>query len=123
MDILLYRAVPPPDLDAREVIFRLKLRGRPIEELDYRVLAEKSPFFSGADIEHVVELAADQVLEEIMRTGDQDMRISQRTLLEVLSAERPSILGWLKTIKDYVRYANQTGFYNEVEEYLHQNKL
>ncbi|MDR3295436.1 MAG: ATP-binding protein [Clostridiales Family XIII bacterium] len=115
--------VPPPDQEAREAIFRLKLADRPAEPLDYGALAKKSPFFSGADIEHVVELAAERVLEEILRTGRQELKISQRVLMETLSAERPSTLGWLKTIGDYVRYANQTGFYNEVETYLRENKL
>lgn len=116
--------VPPPDRAAREVIFRLKMAGRPAEEnLDFRLLAEKSRFFSGADIEHVVELAAERVLEEILRTGREDMLISRSVMLEILSAEKPSTLGWLKTIGDYVKYANRTGLYNDVEEYLREHKL
>jgi SpoVK/Ycf46/Vps4 family AAA+-type ATPase len=115
--------VPPPDNNAREVIFRLKLTGRPVDRIDLRALAEKSPFFSGADIEHAVELAAEHVLEEILRTGDQNLLITQHILVEILSNEKPSTLGWMKTVKDFVKYANQTGFYNEVENYLKTNKL
>ncbi|MDR1245631.1 MAG: ATP-binding protein [Clostridiales Family XIII bacterium] len=115
--------VPPPDVAAREVIFRLKLAGRPIEDIDYHALAKKSPMFSGADIEQVVEMAAETVLEEILSTGDEGLKISQRALLAALAAEKPSTLGWMKTISDYVRYANQTGFYNDVDEYMRENKL
>ncbi|MDR1573065.1 MAG: ATP-binding protein [Clostridiales Family XIII bacterium] len=114
--------VPPPDMAAREAIFRLKLAGRPVETLDCHELAKKSPMFSGADIEQVVELAAERVLDEILRTGDEGLKISRRVLLDVLASEKPSTIGWMKTISDYIRYANQTGFYNDVEEYLRENK-
>jgi hypothetical protein len=40
-----------------------------------------------------------------------------------LSKQKPSTLGWLKTVSDYIKYANQTGFYNDVADYLHENKL
>ena len=115
--------VPPPDCDAREVIFRLKLEGRPLGRIDYRALAEKSPFFSGADIEHVVELAVEKVLEEVLRTGNRELLITQDTLVKTLSKEKPSTLSWLKTIGDYVRYANHTGYFNDVENYLRDNSI
>lgn len=115
--------VPPPDIEAREVIFRLKTEGRPIERLDYRQLAEASPFFSGADIEHIVELAAERVLDEILSTGDEHLLITQRILMETLASEKPSTMSWLKTISDYVKYANQAGAYNDVEAYLSEHKL
>jgi len=115
--------VPPPDSGAREVIFKLKTEGRPIESLDYRQLAEASPFFSGADIEHIVELAAENVLDEVFSTGDESLLITQQILMETIASEKPSTMSWLKTIGDYVKYANQAGIYNEVEAYLSEHKL
>jgi len=115
--------VPPPDMLAREKIFRLKLDGRPIaEDIDYNILAAKSEFFSGADIENVVELAAEKVLEEVIRTGNQNLRITMTILIEMVSNAKPSTLGWLKTIATYVKYANQTGYFNDVEDYLQSHK-
>ncbi|MDR0287856.1 MAG: ATP-binding protein, partial [Clostridiales bacterium] len=115
--------VPPPDKAAREVIFRLKLIGRPIEELNYGTLADKSQFFSGADIENVVALSAERILEKVLKTGNENLKISQRDLLETLSSVKPSTLGWLKTVGDFVKYSNQTGFYNDVDKYLRKNKI
>ena len=115
--------VYPPDIEAREEIFRLKLFGRPVDVIDYGALAARSEFFSGADIEYVAETAAENVLEEIVRTGNQNLRITMKILLEILSGSKPSTLGWLKTISTYVKYANQTGYYNDVEDYLRAKKI
>jgi len=115
--------VYPPDIEAREEIFKLKLSGRPIDTIDYSILAMNSEFFSGADIEYAVEIAAEKVLEEIVRTGNHNLKITMKILLEVMSGSKPSTLGWLKTVSTYVKYANQTGYYNDVEDYLKANKM
>ncbi|WP_339225862.1 hypothetical protein NYE80_15595 [Paenibacillus sp. FSL H7-0357] len=36
----------------------------------------------------------------------------------VLQEVRPSTMEWLRTAKNYVKYSNQSGIYNDVEEYL-----
>ncbi|CAH8703453.1 hypothetical protein P4K96_24310 [Bacillus cereus] len=36
----------------------------------------------------------------------------------LLETARPSTLEWLRKAKNYVKYANQTGAYNDVEDYL-----
>ncbi len=50
--------VPPPDLAARRDIFRIHLKGVPVEgPIDYDLLAEKSAGYSGADIASLVDEA------------------------------------------------------------------
>ncbi len=50
--------VPPPDRAARADIFRIHLRGVPIDgEIDYALLAERSAGLSGADIGSVIDEA------------------------------------------------------------------
>ena len=61
--------VMPPDVHARKEIFVLKLQGRPIEDIDYMELPKRTELYSGADIENVVELAAEDVIDSIMKTG------------------------------------------------------
>lgn len=109
--------VAPPDKKAREQIFKLKLAGRYAEEIDVAMLAAQTEFFSGADIENVIELATENVLAEILITGD-ERPIMTDDLLHVLEGLRPSTLEWLRTAKNYVKYANQSGLYNDVEKYL-----
>jgi hypothetical protein len=48
-----------------------------------------------------------------------------KDLLAAIRDTRPSTLEWLKSIKNYVKYANQSGLYDDVEKFLsrHKNKL
>lgn len=109
--------VGPPDEEAREEIFRLKLEGRYTDRIDTRLLASKTEFFSGADIENLCERAAESVLGEILETGV-ERPITMADFEVLLQEVRPSTLEWLRTAKNYVKYANQSGIYNDVEEYL-----
>lgn len=112
--------VSPPDLEAREVIFRLKMEDRPADVIDYAVLASQSELYSGADIENVVDTATEYVLDEIMRTGV-ERPIQMKDLKEAIGRTKPSTLEWLRTVRNYVKYANQSGLYNDVESYLSQH--
>lgn len=109
--------VAPPDEEAREHMFRLKLEGRYIENIDTVRLASRTEFFSGADIEHLCESAAERVLGEILESG-QERPIRMSDFEALLETARPSTLEWLRKAKNYVKYANQTGAYNDVEDYL-----
>lgn len=114
--------VPPPDLLARMEIFRLKLMDKPIEDIDYKALALKTELYSGADIENVVESATEYVIDEIMKT-DYERPIRMSDLHKAIENTKPSTIEWMKTIKNYVKYANQGGTYNDVEEFLKKYKL
>ncbi|MCL2884137.1 MAG: ATP-binding protein, partial [Oscillospiraceae bacterium] len=114
--------VPPPDAKARETIFKLKLMGRPIGPMNYNAFASMTQLHSGADIENIVETAAENVLEEIMKTGNRERRIESVDVENVISATRPSTIEWLRTVANYTKYANQSGFYDEVEQYMRENK-
>lgn len=109
--------VAPPDEEARASIYRLKLQERLTEGVNYGALAKRSEFFSGADIEHVCERAAEKVLEDILDTGV-ERPIRMADVEDALGSMTASTLEWLRTAKNYVRYANQSGVYNDIEDYL-----
>lgn len=109
--------VAPPDEEAREQMFRLKLAERYTQDIDIPSLAARTEFFSGADIENLCERAAEHVLEEILDTQvERPIRMSD--VETVLQEVRPSTMEWLRTAKNFVKYSNQSGIYNDVEEYL-----
>ncbi|MEK4521526.1 ATP-binding protein [Psychrobacillus sp. FSL W7-1457] len=112
--------VAPPDEEARKQIFQLKLSDRYAEKIDVALLAQKTEFFSGADIENVIEIASENVLSEILTTGN-ERPLSTDDMLEALSNQQPSTLDWLRTAKNYVRYSNQGGLYNDIEKYLQKH--
>lgn len=109
--------VPPPDVAAREQILGLHLRGTPVEGLDTRATAKKTPLFSGADLRALVERAVDQVIDEALDSGG-DPPLTQRHIDAALQAFRPSTLEWLATARNYVDFANQGGRYDEVSRFL-----
>lgn len=109
--------VPPPDAGARAEILRLHLRGRPVDGIDLKATARKTPLFSGADLRAVVERAVDRVIDEALDSGG-DPPLTQRHIDAALHGFRPSTLEWLATARNYVEFANQGGRYDEVSRFL-----
>ncbi|WP_010493103.1 ATP-binding protein [Paenibacillus elgii] len=112
--------VEPPDVEAREHIFALQMHERYAEKLDTAKLAKATEFFSGADIANVCERAVERVLMEILETGV-ERPVRMRDMEEALAEVQPSTLDWLRTAKNYVKYANQGGMYNDIERYLRKH--
>lgn len=113
--------VSPPDDEARATIFQIKLQDRPMEQIDYALLAKETDLYSGADIENVIELATEEVINEIMRTGV-ERPLTMKDLKNAIHSTQPSTIDWLRTVKNYVKYANQGGLYNDVELFLSRYK-
>lgn len=112
--------VPPPDKGARRAILELKLSGKPVENgIFLDILAEKTEFYSGADLENVVEVATERVLIEIIEGGP-ERQITMDDLLEAIKITKPTTIEWLNTIKNYIKYANQGGLYSDAADYVMQ---
>lgn len=114
--------VQPPDKEARKIIFNLKLEGKPVEYIDLDVLSQATELYSGADIENVVDIAAEKVIEEIMN-GGVERKITQKDLMLAIKQTKPSTIEWLKTVKNYITYSNESGFYDDVKKYISTVKI
>ncbi|BBP44529.1 ATP-binding protein [Thiosulfativibrio zosterae] len=112
--------VPPPDEVGREQILQGLLKDLPMDKIDYPALAQASINFSGADIKGWVDQVSEQILEEILETG-QERNITQTDMHQALKNRKPSTLEWLESAKNVVEYANQSGVYDELANYLEQN--
>src|SRR5207253_11080698 len=78
--------VLPPDAGAREAILRFHLRDRPLGDVDVAVVAARTDLYSGADLAHVCETAAEFALEDSIETGQVrpiDTRDLDRALDEI----------------------------------------
>ncbi len=109
--------ISPPDLDARSDIFKLQLKDLPIETIDYELLAKSSVHFSGADIKGVVDKVGESVIEEILESG-KERNITQEDINKIIKETKPTTLEWQEMAKNVVEYANQSGLYDELKEYL-----
>ncbi|MDP2316470.1 MAG: ATP-binding protein [Pseudomonadota bacterium] len=113
--------VPPPDRAAREAILRIHLKDRPCTaDVDVGALAAKTSGWSGADLENVVETAADIAIAASLG-AEQEVPICQRHLTDALAELRPTTSEWLATARNYARYANEAGQYDEVLAFLDKN--
>jgi transitional endoplasmic reticulum ATPase len=109
--------VSPPDVMAREEILRVLLRAKPVEEIDYPSIVRKTEKFSGADLKAVVDRAVEGRLTDTMRSGVVKP-LTSKDLLDAAQTVAPSTAEWFSTARNYALYANQSGAYDDVANYL-----
>jgi SpoVK/Ycf46/Vps4 family AAA+-type ATPase len=114
--------VVPPDATARRVILEVHLRDRPIASIDLKRLAAATERFSGADLAHLCETAAEYAMHDSVTSGQVRM-IEQRDFEAALREIQPSTGAWLNTARNVAMFANQDGAYDELAKYLKKNKL
>jgi len=113
--------IPPPDRGARASILALLANGRPMAgDVNLAAVAEKSSTFTGADLQNVVDTAADRAIARSLKEGREDA-IRQIDLLEALREVKPTSLEWLTTARNYARYANESGHYDDVLAFLERH--
>jgi AAA+ superfamily predicted ATPase len=110
--------VPPPDRGARASILQIQLSGRPVaDDIDVDTLAQRTSGFSGADLENLVDTAADAAIAASLANGG-EVPIAHAHLTSALAEIKPTTLEWLTTARNYARYANEGGQYDEVLDFL-----
>jgi transitional endoplasmic reticulum ATPase len=113
--------VPPPDRAARQSILDILLRDRPVATgIDLEFLARNTSGFSGADLRHLVETAVEHAIEASIDQG-REIPVTDANLRNALKEVRPTTLEWLTTARNYARYANEAGQYDEVLAFLQKN--
>lgn len=92
LDKVIY--LPPPDLEARELMFKLYLEKRPREiGLDYSEFAKATEYYVSSDIKFLCDEASRKALKL-------KSRISKEILLETIKINKPSIS--LKELNSYI---------------------
>ena len=109
--------VPPPDEKSKERIIKIKLEGKPIENIDYKKLAKNTQHYSGADINAMIDIAVEGILEEAIKTGV-PRPITTKDLLTAAKKHPPSTKEWFTTAKNYALFANKSGLYDNILKYL-----
>ena len=114
--------VIPPDPPARESILRRSLRDRPVEKIDYAWLVGQTDAFSGADVSHLCESAAELAMEDSLRTGTV-RAIGMGDFKRALKEVKPSTRSWLDTARNFALFSNDGGAYDDLVAYLRARKL
>jgi SpoVK/Ycf46/Vps4 family AAA+-type ATPase len=114
--------VLPPDAPAREQILRLHLRDRPIGGIDLPRLVAATDGYSGADLAHVCEAAAEHALLDSAESG-QVRLITMADMLGALDEVRASTTAWFEPARNVALFANEGGAYDDLLAYLRQRKM
>ncbi|MFF1496318.1 AAA family ATPase [Streptomyces sp. NPDC058304] len=113
--------VLPPDAPAREAILRYHLRERPIESVDLGKIVKVTEDFSGADLAHVCESAAEYALLDSARSGTVRM-IGTKDLLNAAKQIKPSSESWFVSARNVAMFANDGGMYDDLVAYLKKKR-
>ena len=114
--------VLPPDKPARTAILEYHLRDRPVAGIDLGKVADATDHYSGADLAHVCETAAEFAMRDSIATGEIRM-ISQQDMLSAVREVRPSTDGWFATARNVAMFANESGEYDDLAAYLKKRKM
>lgn len=115
--------VPPPDDAARLALLERHLRKLPGgSKLELRQATKRTEHYSAADLRGLCERASEGPLERALDGGALS-DITQKDLEAALAATRSSILEWFATARNYVRFSNQGGQYDDLAAYLKAARL
>lgn len=114
--------VPPPDVEARTQMMRNRLEGVPHAGVNVEAIAEATKFFSGADLDGLIETAKEFALDEIVSSGT-ERPLCQSDFQTALKDMEPSTMEWLRTAKNLVKYGGASRAYRDVADYLDREGL
>jgi AAA+ superfamily predicted ATPase len=114
--------VLPPDATAREGVFRYHLKDRPVAGIELAKLAKQTDGYSGADIAHICETAAEKALLDSVRLAEPRM-IGTPDLEAAIGEVRPSLGAWFDTARNVALFANENGSYDDLAAYLRKRRL
>ena len=110
--------VPPPDREARLYILRRLLLDQPAAPgLDMERYAAATSGYSGADLLNLVETAIDLAIDDSL-AGDAATPLARKHFDAALAEVKPTTAEWLATARNYAKYANEGGQYDEVLTFL-----
>jgi AAA+ superfamily predicted ATPase len=114
--------VPPPDEEARVAILRrhsAKLPGA--EGIAVEKLAQQTALMTGADLKALCERASERALSRSLETGTIHP-VTMADFERELKLMQTSASEWLATARNYARYSNEGGQYDELTEFLKRVK-
>ncbi|HEY9723606.1 MAG TPA: AAA family ATPase [Oscillatoriaceae cyanobacterium] len=115
--------IPPPDEPGRTEILARTLRTMPGgDTIPVGKLASRTPLFTGADLVALCERASERGLTRSLKSGRVEP-LTADDMEQALRGAQTSAREWLAMAKNYARYGNEAGGYDDLTEYLKQQKL
>ncbi|MFC1697648.1 ATP-binding protein [Nanoarchaeota archaeon] len=106
--------VPPPDKDARVEIFKIHLKGRPIDQnIKGKQLLELTENYSGADLKAVCEMASEIPLKEYFKTNVK-RKINHDDFIKVIDCHESIIKPWFTKAIEELKSKNRLQFFEDL---------
>jgi len=114
--------VPPPDGPARAQIIATHAKHVPGgDAVDIAPMIKRTELMTGADLKALAERAAERALTRSLEAGTVQP-VTQADFDAELKALRSSASEWIATARNYARYSNEGGQYDELAGYLKRHK-
>ncbi len=113
--------VAPPDEESRKDILLSYLKDKPAEKIDAGQIAKLTQGYSGADLKAVIDIATEMKLEESLSKGALQP-LTQKDIAKAVKEHRATTGEWFATARNYALYANETGLYDDILQYLNLKK-
>ncbi len=113
--------VSPPDQVSRAKILEIQLKDKPTEKIDYQAVAKKTNKFSGADLGALIDLCVEEKLQQSFKSGI-PTPITTKDLIKAAKKHKPSTEEWFSSARNYALYANDSGLYDDILDYLNLPK-
>ncbi|MCJ8268542.1 MAG: ATP-binding protein, partial [Psychrosphaera sp.] len=113
--------IAPPDSEARAEILKGHLKDRPGgDTINVNKIAKLTSGYSGADLMNLVETGVDEAIEDSINRGE-EVPMNQAHIDEALKDTKSTTLEWLTMARNYAKYANDAGQYDDVVEFLRKH--
>ena len=109
--------VQPPDVSSRESILKITLKDKPTKDIDYKAIAKETPDFSGADLKGLIDVVIEDKLRDSFKSGI-PQPITSKDILKAVKQVRPSTKEWFNSARNYALYANESGLYDDILDYM-----
>jgi len=110
--------IPPPDQTAREALFQVHLKGRPIaQDIDVKKLAEFTENYSSADITAICDEAAKIPWSQSVQ-GQERREITMADFQTVLGQHESSLTPWLRVAEKQLRESGEADIFPELSDYV-----
>lgn len=110
--------IPPPDFRARYQILKILAEKKPVSPMvNLKMIAKKTASYSCADLEQIVEEAADVPLKEAI-SGKKSRAIGESDFMKVLKTRSSSILPWFKYAREQLIVHRSQNEFPELWEFV-----
>jgi SpoVK/Ycf46/Vps4 family AAA+-type ATPase len=113
--------VAPPDEAGRVEILKQQLRDKPVDNIDVNAIAKVTAEYSGADLKALIDIAVEGKLMDSLAKGSIE-KITTKDILKAVKQHKATTAEWFSTARNYALYANETGLYDEILQYLKLKK-